>query len=190
MEEAVAEIMSELPAGRELDALVAEKVFGRTIVGWDTAIYVEGEWSIHLGSDPKGWACHADKSPLALAHCVCEFYDSADAAISDAYLIEEMRNDGHPNFRGDLRPDPKCGGHYASCLDVVPPYSTSIAAAWQVVEKMRESLEVWRRFQKTLLAEVSAELRHNPTQHGGPWRFVRPEHICRAALKAVEATAP
>lgn len=182
--------MSDLPAGRELDALVAEKVMGLTVAGWGTAIHVEGEWSVQLDGDPKGWACHAGANPLCVQHCQCDLLDGAYWAENEAYIVEAMREE-YPEFKGDETPEPKLGGHYQGCLAVVPHFSTDIAAAWLVVEKM--AAECWY-----------PDFGYGKCKSGGYWvalfdkadpegRLISrevaptaPHAICLAALRAVQ----
>ena len=42
-----------MKAGRGLDALIAEQVMGLHVIGTTCCVFVEGEWSIHAGSNPK-----------------------------------------------------------------------------------------------------------------------------------------
>ena len=98
--------MTPTEPGRALDALVAEKVMGLAILGWDHAWRCEGEWVIDLGES-------GEKHPLYLRHCAC---------------------DVPPN--GDW---PRLAGHTFHCLGVVSKFSTDIAAAWQVVDKLAAS---------------------------------------------------
>ena len=123
--------MSELKAGRELDALVAEKVMGRV------------------------WAVAPMTAPIKV-------------------LIE-------PQFKTGDWQELK-GGEIAS-FGNLPLYSTDIAAAWEVVEKLRGD-----RITVGVTAydrDVECEI------HIGGLHTVRAETaplaICRAALKAVDA---
>lgn len=93
---------------------------------------------------------------------------------------------------GPIRVIPVSGGYARADLgvkggSVVPRYSTYIADAWQVVEKMRDKFSGWLTFTKALQVEVSRDL-PQPDDLVAPdfvWRLVRPEHICRAALLAI-----
>lgn len=117
--------MSE-QAGRELDALVAEKVMG-----------------FKLGDEPVGDEIH-------------EVYRA-------------------PNGRGYY--------HYQ-----IPHYSTSIAAAWEVVPMLDLSLE---QFWSVVRFETGFEFYANPFQLGDYPAYVEAETLplllCLAALKAVQA---
>ena len=70
-----------MEVGRELDALVAEKVMGLEVLGKSTIVYVEGETSIHPDSDLEGWGGLAERGPIYLRHCVCEFKEEQDEII-------------------------------------------------------------------------------------------------------------
>lgn len=123
---------TELQAGRELDALVAEKVMG---------------WRRH---PTDRW--HDGERELDRDHAV-------EGGGGDYY---------HPD----------------------EPWSpsTEIAAAWEVVEKMREHFSRWLGFTNALREEVSTELKNGQlVSHDFVWRLVKPEHICRAALNAMSA---
>ena len=62
------------------------------------------------------------------------------------------------------------------------PYSSDIAAAWEVLEKMEERGYVWRM--DTCLVGFSP-IEGPPVLHRHSVRHGVPEAICRAALKAV-----
>lgn len=97
---------AEYEKSRELDVRIAEKVFGLQVVGKGCAVYVEGEWSIHLDSNPKGWACYANMEPLYVEQCSCH--------IKQDDWYKEQYPDGEPELNG----------HIDNCLRVVPHYST------------------------------------------------------------------
>lgn len=158
--------IDQMQAGRELDALVAEQVMGWPVLGWTTCAYADGEWTMHPGDEPSGFMVHAEHAPVYLRTCHC-----ADVDVEDLELVEEDR----------------IFGHYTFCLDVVPRFSTEIAAAWQVVEKMR-SLGWF--YSVSDVIEINEHLA----------RFFKPDQpdaqamdasvslaICRAALKACNA---
>jgi hypothetical protein len=136
--------MTTLDAGRELDALVAERVMGWTHVG-------PHPWGKPHGVPPEGRVYN-------------ERFGEASRPVG---LVE------------------------------VPAYSTDIAAAWQVVEKIRNTDEApdqtywnftdcsgcgWR-------AEVLQVLTENDMPHLVAYGVgeTLPEAICRAALAAVGA---
>lgn len=136
-----------MQAGPKLNAMVAEKVFGLPVVGTATCVYVEGEWSIHVDSDPKGWACHAEAGPVCVEHCVCEYGpikldpDSASRRAArrrtrgedanEAEIIARYNAEREAEWAADKL---RFGGHSRECLRVVESYSESIAAALQVVD--------------------------------------------------------
>jgi hypothetical protein len=133
----------DLPAGRELDALIAEKVMGyRWLTKW------MGEPGEYL------------ESP-------------------DGFLAGWRRSDG--GITGHLDGVAK--------NTVLRPYSTDIAAAWEVVEKITSSGRLMGGVTKRLNGKYSALV----SEQLGGGVFVMsddvdtaPLAICRAALKAVE----
>ena len=113
---------STMNAGRELDALIAEKVMGMKVLGNETCVYVEGDATVHIGTDPKGWSCFAEIGPVVAGeYCRCEEYKD-DSEYKDF------------TWKYD---------HLEVCLKPVPNYSTSIADAWLVVEKLRSAQPSW-----------------------------------------------
>jgi hypothetical protein len=104
--------MDELKAGRELDALIAEKVMGLRVVGRAKAETFECKDDyliIAEGGDEPVF--------LSQGRCMCE----DDEGLPGFPASEELHLFGHLRY----------------CLDVVLHYSTDIAAAWQVIEKIR-----------------------------------------------------
>jgi hypothetical protein len=157
--------LAELVAGREMDAQIHERLFGVPVVGWCTCAWVDGERSAHPESeDPAGWSCYAERGPVFVEHCCCEH-----AALDETRYF----------------------GHVSSCLGVVPPYSTDIAAAWQVVEhftareygKVRVSTSYYHGYHAHICwgPGVDGEGSSPEGVYGG----TAPEAICRAALAAV-----
>ncbi len=80
--------------------------------------------------------------------------------------------------------------------DHLPPFSTDIAAAWHVVEKMRD---LWTEatngvhgsdnsFERPFDDGAFFDVLHRNADRRWPWAFlyVTPEAICRAALAALE----
>lgn len=134
----------EIPAGPELDALVAEHVMG---------LEYRKEKAF---ARPDGW--FPKEHPEA-----CPRLDDPDF---------------HEHF----------GKHPATC----PPYSTDIAAAWTVVEKLKN-------FQLDEHGDETLRLIYQPDFKDHPWNFcfgdsdnaavadTAPLAISRAALKAVRA---
>lgn len=131
--------MSELRAGRELDAMIAERVMGAK---WE-AIGDNGRTLLCIGSEASG-----DRRNLA--------WRKPDQCLMTLFSL--------------------------------PPYSTSIAAAWEVVEKMTKDgravfidsagfdPEMWR-------VCVSAD---DPEGQLPSEAATAPLAICLAALEAVE----
>ena len=111
-----------MKAGRELDALIAEKVMG------DNAVY----------------------------------YPESDMACYTDFI-------------------PGC-----DILRLVPPYSTQIADAWLVVEKMKDSGYCVELFYDMVAWSVSFMHIDRDEKHGADWRNSIETQICLAALKAVE----
>lgn len=140
---------TDLPAGRELDALVAEKVMGEAVVehGEEFLRNAEGLW----GSRPK---------------------------------LTVLRPSHRPNAPDGMR------------RLKLPAYSTDIAAAWEVVErllsrKMYPDL-VSSNYPVVWTCEVDSY--SDPEAATDPWPVkacadTAPLAICRAALAAVRARA-
>ena len=126
-----------MKAGRELDALVAEKV-----MGWD------GCHSIHYCEDTWYNYC---KNPGCYA-------TGADE--------DEMIG----SWDGDEPPIPGCKGY--------PPYSTSLAEAWLVVEKA-----LYFRLEREGQWHCELVFKRGPAGHASA--DTAPLAICRAALKAM-----
>lgn len=123
--------MSEPKPGRELDSLIAEKVFGRSVV-----TYRNGDiWRV---------------------------------------MLNTILNDGWKYI--DIG---------TGILKNIPPYSTNIAAAWEVVEKLRS--------ERMMVSIVSDEdggwnvemWDYNNRQSKEVFSETAPHAICLAALKAV-----
>ena len=76
--------------------------------------------------------------------------------------------------------------------------STDIAAAFEVVERMRMDTSIFGRFCRALLndfSEAGIDIHEDPTHDalGGVWWLmmnITPRAICEAALQAVRATNP
>lgn len=174
---------------RELDALVAEKVMGRKVVGRALAISTEGVWEVQgpeVGSSDN-WMCAAEKAaPVMLdldkdRHCLCE-----TGSQEDEFSKRDI-----------------CG-HFNGCLAVVPRYSTDIAAAWKVIEKLRLFEEAYEAFELGIVknpvtgtekwyAGLGYENKHGKSMFHAH-KFVTadtPSHaICLAALRAVGVEVP
>jgi hypothetical protein len=74
--------------------------------------------------------------------------------------------------------------------DRIATYSTDMEAAWQVILMVRGWVSSRRqRFLHKLLLEVSKGA-GQPVSHDELLWNMRPEHVCRAALKAVRSSTP
>lgn len=149
---------------RDLDVAVHARLFGHQTVGRETAIYVEGTWSVHPGSDPAGWMCPSGTHPLYVAHCYCDAY--ADTPVDDSLV-------------------PRVFGHTAYCLDVVPEYAASWAGAALVIEEMNR-----RGYEADIQVRdgtyhVTFGLQRDDYSSHSVCEFSIGESACRAALAAV-----
>ncbi len=151
-----------LPAGRELDALVAEKVMGYEVKP--------------LSAWPDKYPSREDRSKL----------------VRSVWMVRDAMNpicfiEGNPR-------SPKVGdsdGHWSPCD--IPSYSTSIAAAWEVVEKLTK---IFGLTMTRLPNDDSWEISIYRLNEDGDYMATAddivsaataPLAICRAALKAVSA---
>jgi len=141
-----AEDIDKLEAGRELDALIAEKV-----MGWTWCVQPHGHISRPGKYSYTRWLCEPDR------------YRSAKPKWDKWDGKTEMPISG-------------LNGEYMHVLE----YSTDIAAAWEVVEKMREL---------DMLGDFS-----QACDFLTPWSWLDYSKasdmalfICRAALKAISA---
>lgn len=84
-------------------------------------------------------------------------------------------------------------GHWAECLEVVPAYSTDLASAWLVVERMRDRWEFrLTRWHEDLDAPEWCALffdRRLGSADGEVYAETAPLAICRAALAAAAAAS-
>jgi hypothetical protein len=159
------EILAMKP-GRELDALVAEKVFGWTY--WRSK---HGHWII----------------------------DTPDGRHFEP-LFGKVRN--YDPETSERLPDPNW---WDGLSDELPYYSTDIAAAWEVVARLRD---LWTEATRDMDGVTNRVMRsdgswvdftppfddmeffeylHRHADRRWPWAFfyVTPEAICKAALLAV-----
>ena len=144
--------MSQMEAGRELDALIVEKV-----MGW--------AWFRHtcIAGGKRYWA----RSLFIPDHNVEPF--------DGGYGIENV---------------PAVGDETVAIMNA-PNYSTDIAAAWQVVEKMRERgwhflLMVSHESGMAIASFYLGPHDRSDLSATEEWQNA-PRAICRAALKAMEA---
>ena len=145
---------NELKAGRELDALVAEKVMGCR-VSW---------WSLRLVDRPPTdieW-----RHGLFTSEASLERMEEGEVLVADA--------------NGDMPMHQMLG---RSEWEGIPRYSTDIAAAWEVVEKMRA-----RGLIVDLTLGAGAYCRIGGFRPFAEERgATAPLAICLAALKAVQS---
>jgi hypothetical protein len=156
--------IQSMPAGREMDALVAERVFGAT-----------GRMTVYA------WHDRAKQTNPIIAF----------ASVPETPW---HRDDLHRDFGTFAAADRK---RVQSPVHLPYGYSTTIAPAWLVVEKMREAPFSRRdAFVRELQRIVSARVMPwVPTIGGGKWQdlvhldwtilHVTPEDICRAALSSL-----
>lgn len=143
---------------RELDALVAEKVMSLRLLGVVPCVQdpEDGSWDTPYDKELHGTALQ----PIYLKpnYCGCQFKQVEDVDYS---------------------------GHSASCVSVVPFYSTDIRAVMKVVEKMRA--DGWS-FACTLYEgelPYASFCKRTAVSSRNAEAKTLPEAICRAALKAV-----
>ena len=136
--------IDEMPAGRELDALVAKKVMGWRITAWN---------------DGEPWGNREVFPP----------FEPINGIPADCDCISHSEA-GEP-----------------------PHYSTDIAAAWEVVEKMEacpypHGAEIGSAYVDGLDGYIVAFGRGGPEPIDvAEFAVTAPLAICRAALKAVDA---
>ena len=157
---------------RERDALVGEKVMGLSVVGecWATTDW-EGGYLLEL-------------EPLyEFDHQVFVYVRSCQCEV--------IRNS--PTY--DTKYDIIICGHFANCLEIVPSYSTDIAAAWKIVEKITKGNN-WELTIETDSGEWEVRCNahfsrkdYNERQYNSR-AMTAPHAICLAALKAVGYEEP
>lgn len=133
--------MTELPAGKELDALVAEKVMGLRVAGFADCLAPEGDWSVRSNDGPP------NRPVYILPKCTGEEFHaylrdlcySSEGAVARRVAGDDdmKRKEIEEYYRREWERDQLFGHNIVHCLGVVPEYSTDIAAAWEVVEKLR-----------------------------------------------------
>lgn len=152
--------------GRELDALVATKVMGwKNIKHQLSNPYDDDSWEDWLGNPPLKPNDEGTRYEMRLGKCcpVCNHQDNKTTAIKVSYEQEKT----------------------------IPPYSSDIAAAWQVVEKLFQLgfdlyLETFKDDEDNPQCRVSFQQIDNQDKGSGPiYADTAPHAICLAALKAV-----
>lgn len=149
----------ELTAGRELDALIAERVMGAQ-VSW---------WSLRL----------VDRPPMDVEWRHGCF--TSDASLERMELGEVLVADD----RGDMPMQQMLvGGEWEN----IPRYSTDIASAWKVVEKVDNRNSVAREMGVLTFCINRYDDGYTALVFNvGATAETAPLAICLAALKAVEA---
>ena len=105
---------------REIDVIVAREIFGLDILGRARVCYCDGCCFVATPSENE-----SENDFVYLRECKC-----AEVAEIEKEFITE-----HPEI--EPMEQVKILGHDGMCLEDVPEYSTSIAAAWAIVEKFR-----------------------------------------------------
>jgi hypothetical protein len=121
---------------REIDALIAEHVFGLAVQGeWLPAWAPEGDWSVRPEWRERGGV---ELHPVYVGSCMHEGY--RDEMVARVRRLQAEHGWADAEVEKHIAKDDEewACGHYWQCLEVVPHYSTDIAEAWRVVEKMRE----------------------------------------------------
>ena len=154
-----------MEAGRELDALVAEKVMGLKLVGNCKAWDPEGSgYCIYRPDAGEPGALR----PAYVAHCNCDIFplyqdesewtskplelfslsDQRDSLVSREArrqsVARKMWKRVASDHRREFEADKAIWGHASGCLDVVPAYSTEIGATSEVWEVWRRENRLWR----------------------------------------------
>lgn len=151
---------TDIPAGRELDAALAERVMGLRVVH-------------------PAWPCgyYPDGCSIEIMHAADDENREPDSWHTELRPIHQVRE-------GD--PDNSDTHTYRFLCEVVPAYSTDIAAAWLVVERMRalgwcvaindrmDDPEPW-------WCEFATDGYERGAQ---AWANTMPLAVCRAALAA------
>lgn len=178
--------------GRELDALVCEKVMGLEVVGvcdaWDSSV---------------GYAIHRPTAdlistlqPVYLRHCNCDFLPLVLRNKDDTEEGRARSKRRDDRRRAEFEADRAVWGHSSGCLSVVHRYSTHTAA--DVKERLRTHYQEYVTVGDTSAfppAAVPIELRPFTCVIGSQEdpiaeaQGVTEEHaICLAALEVAELT--
>lgn len=142
---------------RQLDVRVAREVLELEVPEqWCGAIYVEGEWSLHPDSEVgagSGWMCYSNMEPVRVVREFCggnHEFRSADVEESVARMLDGDRSSytaeewrayfikQNKEWVAEFESDMQRWGHERRCLEVLPEYSTDIAAAMQVAQVLRQ----------------------------------------------------
>ena len=172
-----------MPAGREIDALVAEKVMGIVILGEARCAAPEGDWMVLSGLDDLDDTYGVTRS-VYLDMCHCENLDRGDQELAkeNPHLVDTICQN---------RKERQVFGHDVICLGVVSEYSNFMEPAWQVVEKVckdtyavfeirgtRGHLATFRLPPSDRSEDIQGDVRASSGLNAAPLA------ICRAAWKA------
>ena len=146
------EILAMKP-GRELDALISERLFERKIICWEPGWAPDGCWSMDLGAE-------GEKDPWVLKRCCCDFL-----AKHDREICAEIGVEYREHYKDKIELRERCG-HFPTCLEIVPNYSTTWEGMRLVVEAMRA--KGWRL---KLLGYVSGSFAARFYGEGGDVRY-------------------
>jgi len=167
--------MSEpLKAGRELDALIETQLFGRCA---HQMAYVSTE----------------ELQSRARREIMAEWQANYGKQPPDAFVMAEAASRQWAQEEGDYSPKEcvKCGVT-AYGTAITPRYSTDIAAAWEVVEKLQPNLYLsltveQHEGRQYATAGFTGDRWVDPTQHFEAEAETAPLAICLAAVEAVRA---
>jgi hypothetical protein len=169
--------MKPYEAGHELDALVAEKVMGLNLTpprSYALAVVGANETSV----TGKDWKMRNGRT----------VYMPSGDTLPQPEGMEEKYNARYFAYAAEHGVD-DLEAKVAACRFPTKPYSTDIAAAWEVVEKLGQDFywEIWRHPEGNYSARV--DRRTGDGGMGVRWFYQRgesaPYAICRAALAAM-----
>ena len=173
--------MDALALGRELDALVAENVFGLKVLEEHlTIVQVEGEPSVHVDSEPDGWMCYAETGPV---------YEDIRCQPYERPSPDHCSRDTLERWVAAFDADMERFGCPRHALYAVPWYSTGIVDAWKVAEKQRPefylSLELHLDHVNACFCPHGEVFRSDGTHMYQGEADTAPHAICLAVLRAV-----
>lgn len=122
-------------SGRELDAAVAERVMGLTMLGDADCDRDPDCGGLEITPLYESTATSTERHPVFLRECYCADYPLTHVTYPDGPM-KQIEIDANARNVREYDADVGRWGHARCCLGVVPHYSTEIAAAMEVVEKM------------------------------------------------------
>lgn len=165
----------QLEAGRELDALVAEKVMGVSLIPPREAAMVRVAGRHVCATGPE-----------------FELRDGRKFRMPPGRELKQPEGTDDWNARYFLFIAQQVGSEWdaqiAAERDIPSPFSTDIAAAWEVVEKLTSTTKQWFRFEQSCVTHEAIFSVEGAGGLDGEWRAeaeTAPLAICRAALQAV-----